>query len=234
MKLTSIFSLSKKVFFTMALCVSATITASAQGVKEYDFNWDKLDESSVWKASHVRLGYTLSTLETSVKPVNLEQDSDWGAFYSKGKTYFLHDPIGRMLRFGINATWCDLNYQQYSIGKGHDKQTSHQAEFALGVGPSVTFMPVGKLALQGYFEYRPTFAALYDDFDDEVENVYINYASVWAYGATLSWSRIGVGVEYRWGDVDYKCIHTSLDVDKDMLNMDCKMSALRAFITYNF
>ncbi len=226
--------LSKKAVLAMALCVSATITASAQGVKEYDFNWDKLDESSVWKASHVRLGYTLSTLETSVKPVNLEQDSDWGAFYSKGKTYFLHDPIGRMLRFGINATWCDLNYQQYSIGKGHDKQTSHQAEFALGVGPSVTFMPVGKLALQGYFEYRPTFAALYDDFDDEVENVYINYASVWAYGATLSWSRIGVGVEYRWGDVDYKCIHTSLDVDKDMLNMDCKMSALRAFITYNF
>lgn len=36
-----------------------------------------------------------------------------------------------------------------------------QAEISVHVGPSVTFQPARKLAIQAYFRFAPTFATLY-------------------------------------------------------------------------
>ena len=100
--------------------------------------------------------------------------SNFGAAFTVGRTFYLHKkPIAGLIRFGLDATWFDLNYTNYKLeyrwednyDEEEEPETSnfHQAEIGMQVGPSVTVNPVGKLNVNAYFRFAPSFSALYDD-----------------------------------------------------------------------
>ena len=88
--------------------------------------------------------------------------SNFGAAFTVGRTFYLHKkPIAGLIRFGLDATWFDLNYTNYKLeyrwednyDEEEEPETSnfHQAEIGMQVGPSVTVNPVGKLNVNAYF-----------------------------------------------------------------------------------
>ena len=94
--------------------------------------------------------------------------SNFGAAFTVGRTFYLHKkPIAGLIRFGLDATWFDLNYTNYKLeyrwednyDEEEEPETSnfHQAEIGMQVGPSVTVNPVGKLNVNAYFRFAPSF-----------------------------------------------------------------------------
>lgn len=185
------------------------------------------ETSKEWRKKFINLSFTNVTLsQDNVQDLK----SNYGAAFTLGKTYFLHKPISDMLRFGIDATWFDINYSNYKIEHitywETDKYQYHQGEISLHVGPSITFEPVKKLAVHAYFQYAPTFAMLYTG---ESETFYGNYASLWVAGGNVSYKSIGLGIESRFGNINYKPLGSS---DSD--NIDSSLSGFRAYLTFKF
>ena len=187
----------------LLICVLGVSSASAQKEPEA-------------RKKYINLSYVTQTL----KPVDLagfyEEDvnmkSKIGAAFTFGKTYYLHkNPLAGIVRIGLDATFLDLNYGNYSIeyfdeggwGDGPEVYTSkiHQAEIGLHVGPSVTITPVSKLKVHAYFRYAPSFSAIYDVDGGSVAG---NYATFFVSGASVSFGAIGIGAEARWGKGNYK------------------------------
>lgn len=96
-----------------------------------------------WRKKFINLSFTNATIsQDNVQDLK----SNYGVAFTVGRTFFLHKPIGDMLRFGIDATWFDINYSNYEIEHitylETDKYQYHQGEISLHVGPSVTFEPI--------------------------------------------------------------------------------------------
>ncbi|MGL4992956.1 MAG: hypothetical protein ACRC6R_02295 [Bacteroidales bacterium] len=141
--------------------------------------------------------------------------SDVAAALSVGHTFYLFNskPLGGMVRFGIDATWIDVNYAYYDLRGTSSTSFSdeiHQLELGVQVGPSITVTPIKNLNISAYFRYAPTFASRVA-FDEDLDENYVggNYASFFVTGASISYGIIGLGVERRWGNPLYK----NLDVD---------------------
>ena len=185
------------------------------------------EKSKEWRKKVINLSFTNATIsQDNVQDLK----SNYGAAFTVGRTYFLHKPIGDMLRFGIDATWFDINYSNYEIEHitywETDKYQYHQGEISLHVGPSVTFEPIKKLAIHAYFQYAPTFAMLYTG---DSETYYGNYASLRVAGGNVSYKAIGLGVESRFGTINYKSIGSS-----DSEDIDSSLSGFRVFINFKF
>lgn len=185
------------------------------------------ETSKEWRKKFINLSFTNATIsQDNVQDLK----SNYGAAFTVGRTYFLHKPIGDMLRFGIDATWFDINYSNYEIEHitywETDKYQYHQGEISLHMGPSITFEPVKKLAVHAYFKYAPTFAVLYAGDGD---TFYGNYASLWIAGGSVSYGAIGLGIESRFGNTNYKPMGSS-----DSENIDSSLSGFRAYLTFKF
>lgn len=210
-----LFNFMKKIIILMTTLIVSSICIYAQ------------ETSKEWRKKFINLSFTNVTLsQDNVQDLK----SNYGAAFTLGKTYFLHKPISDMLRFGIDATWFDINYSNYKIEHitywETDKYQYHQGEISLHVGPSITFEPVKKLAVHAYFQYAPTFAMLYTG---ESETFYGNYASLWVAGGNVSYKSIGLGIESRFGNINYKPLGSS---DSD--NIDSSLSGFRAYLTFKF
>ena len=158
--------------------------------------------------------------------------SKYGAAFTSGRTYFLHGkPIAGMIKIGLDATWVDLNYNNYSYDWDVEgvPQTSavHQIEYSLHVGPSIAINPVGKLNINAYFRYAPTFSAFLSTGDGFALSG--NYATMFVTGGMVSWGVIGIGAEYRFGNCNYRNL-----VGDGSLAGNLDKSGFRAFITLRF
>ena len=158
-----------------------------------------------------------------------EYKSRFGFSMSKRRTYYVGPTFLNMFRFGIDATWMDLTYAQFEKGKGLGGMTDglpdggnlddsyeefedrvslgkHLLSFNLGVGPSVKIAPftplnnkiLNKLKLTGYFHWLPGYQALLFT-GDGVEVTHGALLRNFGIGVNLSFGRIGIGVEHRWG-----------------------------------
>lgn len=180
-----------------------------------------------WRKKFIDLSFTNATLsQDNVKDLK----SNYGAAFTVGRTFFLHKPIGDMLRFGIDVTWFDINYTNYDIEHitylDSNKYQYHQGEVSMHVGPSITFEPIKKLSVHAYFQYAPTFATIYTG---DNETFYGNYASLWGVGGNVSYGVVGLGIESRFGDTNYKPIGSS-----DSENIKSSLSGFRAYLTFKF
>lgn len=166
-------------------------------------------------------------------------EADWGAAFTKGRTYNLHKPIANFLVFGLDATWLDLNYAQYKTSKLGDGL--HQADISImGIGPSVNLYPVGKLGIHGYIRYNPTYATF---FNEDFSTALGGYSSVMVSGGSISYGVISLGAEARWGTGKYKDLVGKL-VDKENVELDelfggdsqskIKTSGVRVYISFRF
>ena len=167
--------------------------------------------------------------------------SDYGAAFTVGRTYYIckKSPILNMIRFGIDATWIDLNYSNYKFENkyGYDggnfewlTENIHQAEIGMQGGQSITITPVKRLSIHGYFRYAPSFSALFDGGDFKG-----SYGSFFVTGANVSYSVIGVGIEKRWGQANYKSF---IDIEgygsSEKVSDKLKTSGFRAYLTFRF
>lgn len=204
----------KKIILLAALIVSSVCSYAQETDKE-------------WRKKFINLSFTNATMsQDNVQDLK----SNYGLAFTVGRTYFLHKPIGDMLRFGIDATWFDINYANYDIKhityRDTEKYQFHQAEVSMQVGPSITFEPIKKLSVHAYFKYAPTFAALYTG---DNKTFYGNYASLWVAGGNVSYGVIGLGIESRFGKTNYKPFGSS-----EYENINSSLSGYRAYLTFKF
>lgn len=182
-----------------------------------------------WEHNYISLGFLNSNLSQNDFP---KLKSNYGVSFNIGRTYYLHKPIAGLLRFGIDVTWCDLNYTNYRIKHitywGTNKYQYHQGEFSMHIGPSITIRPIGALNVHGYFRYAPSFSALYAN-----DTFYGNYATFFVGGAAISYGIVGVGIEARFGNCRYK----ELGSDSEVKNPSFKKTkhiGWNAYITFRF
>lgn len=181
------------------------------------------------RKKYINLGFINTTMSQDGLP---DLKSNYGAAFTVGRTYFLHKkPIAGFLRFGIDATWFDLNYTNYDIKHigywGSEEFQYHQGEISMHIGPSITLTPVKKFNINGYFRYAPSFSAMYMN-----GTFYGNYATFFVGGAYISYGVFGIGIEKRFGDCEYK----ELWSDNEDAVAPSKMShnGWKAYITFRF
>lgn len=168
---------------------------------------DKWELDRIWRrrSDYLNLAFVVQNVETNIDELS-ELNSEWGAAISWGKTFYLHrKPIGRVLKFGLDWTWLDLNgacFEQdmYSIFDGDYHETLYQLDAGMQLGPSITVNPVDHLKISTYFRVTPTFATVY-----AVENELFlkNYATYLNAGLSVAWRLLSLGVEYRTGKTSY-------------------------------
>lgn len=163
-----------------------------------------------------------------------ELKSNYGAMFSVGKTFYLHKKtIGKMLKFGIDATWFDLTYTNYKVQHITNWETNnfqiHEAEAGMQIGPSLTLNPIKKMNLHLYFRYAPSFSCYYAD--DSFQG---KYATYFVSGGTLSYSFFGLGVEWRHSTNKFDPL---LNLDSALENarkLRTKTNGIRGYITFKF
>ena len=199
-------------------------------------------EPEAWRPKYVNLSFVSQKLDFGEGE---KLKSRFGAAFTTGRSYYLHKkPVAGMIRFGIDATWIDLSYANYSREETYDdgygteieKLTAHQAEIGMQVGPSVTVRPLRKLQAHLYFRFAPSFAGLYDG--DAFRG---NYASFFVTGLSVSYGVIGLGIEKRWGKCRYKEFGGGEDeygdygyAEEPYDTHKLKTSGLRAYVNFRF
>lgn len=151
-------------------------------------------------------------------------------------------PIARLISIGIDASFFDVSYSNYTASfndlgasdmgledlEDYDlakKMDFHKMEYSFQVGPSITITPGKKLTVAAYFRYAPTFSCLYVD-----ETFAGNYATMFVTGASVAYGKMGVGIEARLGNCTYKTFSGDLDFSASKI----KTSGFRAFIQFRW
>ena len=182
-----------------------------------------------WKKKYLNIGFVNSSFEQEDSPI---LKSNNGASFTLGRTFHLHkNPIGGILCFGLDVTWLDLNYTNYKIKRitywDTKNEQYHQGEVSIHIGPSITINPVGKLNIHGYFRYAPSISGLY------TEDFHSNYATFFVGGASISYDVIGLGIESRFGNCEYKNSNTGKKSDA-LSSYKTQYNAWRAYLTFKF
>lgn len=163
--------------------------------------------------------------------------NNWGISLTRGRTYALHaKPIARLITIGIDASFFDLSYSNYTLGwdyeesfdgKGGRAEASklHKMEYSLQVGPSVTITPGKQFTIAAYARFAPSFSAYYYD-----ESFGGNYMSMLVTGASFNYRSFGLGIEARMGACKYK----NFGGDLDFSAMKVKTSGFRVFFQYRW
>ena len=176
----------------------------------------------------INLGFINTTMSQDGLP---DLKSNYGASFTVGRTFYLHRPIGGFLRFGIDATWFDINYTNYDIKHiaywGTEEYQYHQGEISMHVGPSITLTPVKQFNINGYFRYAPSFSAMYMN-----DTFYGNYATFFVGGAYISYGVFGIGIEKRFGDCEYKELWS--DSEDAVVPSKISYNGWKAYITFRF
>lgn len=221
--------MKRVLLFALTIVMGASV-AFAQDATDYNDN-------RIWKNKSKYLNVGFVQQDVSALVDGLEYDlmkSDWGVSLSSGRTIYLHkQPIAKMIKFGLDCTWFDLNvashsYYDYFVAGDYgdydgfnayydesDAESIYQAELGMQFGPSVTINPVHHLKLSAYFRVTPSFSMFY--LPDE-ETCYGNYMTVLNVGGTIAWKLLSLGVEHRSGKAVFKELGgdaTLLDAGED-------------------
>lgn len=196
-------------------------------------------QESMTRKKYVNLSFSNLKMKEDGYP---SLKSNYGAAFTVGRTFFVHkNPIANMIRFGIDATWFDINYTNYDVEYRYryeqeyesEKSSFHQVEIGMQVGPSITVNPVSKLNVHAYFRYAPSFSGLYngDTFGG-------GYASYFVGGGAVSYGVIGLGLESRFGNCKYKTFGGDEEEEFDSENgsnaSKRKFSGMRVYLSFRF
>ncbi len=212
----------KNAIFTICLFVISTLGYAQDKGKTYlNFNYSsaKLSQPSTDKISN-----------------------DFGIGVTIGHTYYLHkEPVANIFRFGLDATWFDINYNKFSYDRysGERKKSAaiHEGEVGMHIGPSVTITPAKRLNIKAYFRYAPSCAFLYDTKGND-DKPSFSYSSMFVGGLCANYGVIGAGFEARFGSAnlsEYKT-QSSNDMSKreDTKKVSTNISGIRVYLSINF
>lgn len=207
--------MKRAIFLLVAvLCASAT---SAQERRELN-PLNEFSESDCgvrnefrdWRArDYLNVGYVFQTSFDRAfndgPPLTANTKRGWGMSVVYGTSYILHRrPVLGRLRFGVDATWLDVNYANGQTTRLYDgKARTHQLDLGMGIGPAVRFGVARNWTVDVHFRYNPTFATYYNEAESW-KNARLGYASMWTSGAAASWRLLSLGAEVRFGRGTYR------------------------------
>ncbi len=192
---------------------------------------EKLNKKIWGKGRFLRLGYAWAQTGDDFSPV---EKSNFSVFLTKGTTYrFPKNPIGGLVKIGIDAVWFDLQATKYKSPYSSVDWTSEVVppeydddddapdfdlnigrwgiSFGMGVGPNVSVAPFALTSIKAlqplrasvYFHYAPTMQLYFKSQNDEFE-MSTAFCHMMNFGGTLTYRGISVGVEGRWGKGKFK------------------------------
>ena len=201
-----------------------------------------------------RKAFTVGYSHPSLSFEGEKLSSNYGAFFSLQNTYLLHKkPLLGMIRFGLDATWCDINYYNHGNGSGvnidgdfeddgelYDADLGiHQVEIGMGIGPSVNIAPfcskknkLKYLRASVYCHVKPSLSMIMMSGDDD-SSLYGGVPIFVNYGIKFSYRMLGIGIEGRTGSTNYNC-WASDNEESDGGKMKFKTNSFRAYISLNF
>lgn len=192
---------------------------------------------------------TTTDIENATKFKN-----DWGLGIQWGHTYnFNKRAYGDVVFIGLNYTWMDFNINKYKdcSNKPDTSSTSqkvtdvpwHNEKTVLGygmsLGPALTLYPftslhnknANKIRIQAYFHvgYGVSLAIIKNGHEKNVND--LGHGLYTSFGASLTWSFIGVGYEWRNdNNLKYKCLTKSYDSSK----IKMKEKSSRVYLQFRF
>lgn len=194
---------------------------------------DEVQQNNVWETrrSGLSFGYGNTTLTHSDFD-ELEWKSDFSFSLDRVKTRYFHKtPILGMIKIGYDLSFFGVDYVKYAAVEGEEytnpndaSQTSRkeldlwQVDYRWSIGPSVYVNPISELKAGVYFHYRPTVTLLTLD-----SNYNLAYGNNFAFGASVVWKKVALGIEKRWGNAKY----SALDFDEDDITDGWFSPALR-------
>lgn len=215
----------------------------------------------VWgKGRFLRIGYANAQTANETNPV---EKSKYSFFLTKGTTYYLFPskPIAGMIKFGIDATWFDIQYSKFKsldesgdwtseIPSGGSNDDDFDLDFNLGtmalgfgmgVGPSVTVAPFIRMkkALQPlratlYFHYVPTLEMFMESNDEDTE-LSSAFCNMFKFGGEIHYRKIGLGIEGRWGASDFNPTYFDEELDRgDSSKYKRKFASTRFYVQFTF
>ncbi|MBO4444211.1 MAG: hypothetical protein J5814_05525 [Bacteroidaceae bacterium] len=166
------------------VAVVTMMVVSASAFAQYDFT-----------KSSLHVGYTK---ENCSDVVELSSKLGIGAQFNEAFEIFQF--AGNRLALGLDTSF-DVNYSKFD-----EYGTIHMGEVGVQVGPAITIRPIDKLSFRVYAKIAPTFVMQHLV---EADKGYANLGLMSVCGASLSYGRLGVGVEQRGGNVKFREIRDS-------------------------
>lgn len=183
---------------------------------------DEKTSNKIWgKGRFLRLGYAFTQTMPAGGRV---ENGKYGFFLTKGTSYlFPKKALGGLVKIGVDAIWFDTQFAQYKspydgwgeIPSGDPDEFMNIGRYALsfgmGVGPNVSIAPFAissvnimkPLRISLYFHYAPT-GMLYMKSESGDMEVSAAFCNMLKFGGTLTYRRVGVGVETFWGRSKFK------------------------------
>ena len=195
----------------------------------YDYDTEKDSYSVRGGKNYVNIGLVTS----SIKPGNRSTIRNYnGTAFTIGRTFFLTGyDYTSVVRFGIDATWFDLNYTDYRIRHitemGQNTYKTNQVDFALQAGPSVLINPIGKLCISCYSRLAPSYSLLQSN--NKYQTRYVTFI---VNGVSLSYGWIGLGIENRYGPNSNTLYPNSTDGDLSLISSE--YVGWKSFILFRF
>jgi hypothetical protein len=132
---------------------------------------------------------------------------------------------------GLMANWLDIS-ASYKSGKESSQLDQAVVDFSLlEVGPIVTFAPTDAIALDFYYNLRPTVLATLYSYSDEVVN-YVGGGVSHGLGTAFRWKALNFGLEYVFGTINSSYTGSESYYWPD--NMNLKVNNVRIKIGVKF
>lgn len=151
----------------------------------------------------VQLGFNHGSYRQEGYP-NLK--SDFGFSFTTYHSYWLFKPGNHRCQLGIDVGWLDINYFNYKVNTRtldglliHN--TFHQGDIGIQGGLGINFNITRDIRLHVRVCYNPSFSGIMQS--SKLHGAFGNYALA---GLQLTWKRIGLGVDARFGAAKYKKI----------------------------
>lgn len=211
-----------KLFITLLTLTSISFLSYADSSESKE---KKEISTKVWNVKkYTNIGFVWG--QTAPKGLYRE-DSKFGLSITKGRSFLFpkNNPWGGMVKVGFDVDWMDLSVLKYreinnsQIGDRLESNNEDGDGFSLpnighvsltagmGIGPRVSIAPFAhkgwQVLVSGYFHYRPSATVYMVTGNDETETSWA-YTGMWAFGGTLTWKRIGVGIEGNWGQGNFR------------------------------
>lgn len=196
----------------------------------------KLDNTIWGKGRFLRLAYSVSETTDEFGPV---EKGMYGFAITKGTSYRLHkNPIAGMLKFSIDAVWIDAQFTKFKTPYSDVDWTSQivppendsdddelsdfnigrmSMSFGMGIGPNVSVAPFSTTSIKAlqplratlYFLYSPTVQLYAKSQEGDVE-LSTAFCNMMNFGGYLTYRKISLGVEGRWGRGRFKPLDFSM------------------------
>jgi hypothetical protein len=196
----------KRIVILLCLVVWAT----GVDAQHSSFYRSPVKRASMAGVEYHNFSRTWQNIDLSGKDILIFAPTLRGIAFTTGHSFLLHErPLLRVIHFGFDATWFDMEYGNWRRRiDGHGKWM-HKVDVAIGAGPAIHFSPWRRLGIHLYFHYDPTLSVVTHNFAGDEDGKFefvAGYASYFSSGLALSWDIFSIGAEYRHGGGTYRGI----------------------------